>query len=335
MTPSTSYNLSSYLLLFVLVLVLRPAQLVDSLFVSPPTTSRQPWHARQSPGACARSSLTSHGVSSSFGWCGNGEQRHFALCPVLWSTAATSSNTDFVDPIAADATINAMKAKLVQVCGSSAVTKDRVQNLVRDLEEAAETMGIGQASAVSGLLPGQWELIYSSEDDTRSSPFFWAFRQAFPEQSDQIFGITDAIPASLKEVGPASQTIEFSATTRTGSLVSRVKVATLGGAATSIMTTRATITGTEGVDGIRLQIDTTKPEDSTILRAFGPLGSILNENVPAFPSGQALEQVQPGASQVIMRTSFCDEGLRISRNDGRPDDFYIWRRTDFAISDVM
>jgi len=251
---------------------------------------------------------------------------------VLW--ASTSEFDDDI-PTATDAIVNEIKAKLVQVCGSSAVTKDRVQSLVRDLEEAAETAGIGQASAVSGLLSGQWELLYCSEDDTRSSPFFWAFRQAFPEQSDQIFGITDAIPAPVKEVGPALQTIDFSAATNTGTLVSRVKVATLGGVATSMMTTRATITGTDGVDGIRLQIDTTKPEESTVLKALGPLGSIINDNAPAFPSGQALEQVMPGASQVVMRTPFCDEGLRISRNDARPDEIYIWRRTDFATSEVL
>lgn len=263
------------------------------------------------------------------------QRRCGALAAVVLRSSATTEFDDEI-PTATDATVNEIKAKLVQVCGSSAVTMDRVQSLVRDLEEAAETAGIGQASAVSGLLSGQWELLYCSEDDTRSSPFFWAFRQAFPEQSDQIFGITDAIPAPLKEVGPATQTIDFSAATQTGTLVSRVKVATLGGAATSTMTTRATITGTDGVDGIRLQIDTTKPEESTVLRALGPLGSLIDDSAPAFPSGQALEQVAPGASQVVVRTPFCDDGLRISRNDARPDDdFCVWRRTDFATSEVL
>ena len=89
------------------------------------------------------------------------------------------------------------------------------------LEEIGEQVGIGQASSHSGLLTGEWECVYSLEDLTRSSPFFWAFRRAFPDQSDQIFGITDAIPAPVKEVGPAFQTIDMDANT----LVSRVKVA--------------------------------------------------------------------------------------------------------------
>ena len=72
---------------------------------------------------------------------------------------------------------------------------------------------------------GVWELVYAPTDTTRCSPFFWAFRRAFPYTSDQIFDITDAIPAPIKKVGPATQTIDIDG----GTLVSRVKVATLGG----------------------------------------------------------------------------------------------------------
>jgi hypothetical protein len=166
------------------------------------------------------------------------------------------------------------------------------------------------------------ELLYSPEDITRSSPFFWAFRRAFPDQSDQIFSITDSIPAPLKEVGPAIQTIDMNAKT----FVSRVKVATLNGLATSIMTTRANIVGVEGLEGVRLQIDTTKPEDSTVLEKLGPLGSIINDNTPPFPSGETLEKVQPGSSFVVMQTTFCDESLRVSRNNDRINDVYVWKR---------
>lgn len=180
------------------------------------------------------------------------------------------------------------------------------------------------------------ELVYSPDDVTRSSPFFWAFAQAFPDNSDQIFGITDAIPAPIKEVGPAYQTIEGLTEGRsTGKLVSRVKVATLNGLATSIMTTRADITGAIGVDGLTIRIDTTKPEESTVLEKLGPLGNLLSENLPPFPSGQALEQAVPGSSTVVMRTTFCDDGLRISRNDNKYDEPYVWRRTKFAATEDL
>lgn len=177
----------------------------------------------------------------------------------------------------------------------------------------------------------QRELLYSPEDETRASPFFWAFRNAYPTNADQIFSITDAIPAPIKEVGPATQQIDFSASSQTGNFVSRVKVATLGGLATSMMTTRGAITKAEGLDGLRLKIETTKPEDSTIVKTlFGPLGNTINESAPPFPSGEALERVKPGSSEVVMRTTFCDDGIRISRNDDRPKEVFVWKRRSFA-----
>eukprot|EP00957_Ditylum_brightwellii_P050779 3850024-Ditylum_brightwellii.AAC.1 len=189
--------------------------------------------------------------------------------------------------------------------------------------------GVGQASSHSGILAGEWELLYSPDDVTRSSPFFWAFRRAFPENSDQIFAITDGIPAPIKEVGPAYQTIELDST-GSGTLVSRVKVATLGGLATSIMTTRCSIVGSVGLDGLRIKVETTKPEDSTVLKKLGPLGEAINSSGPPFPSGEALERVVPGSSEVVMMTTYCDEGLRISRNDDMMDEVYVWRRRSFG-----
>eukprot|EP00980_Cylindrotheca_fusiformis_P024112 scaffold11532_cov119-Cylindrotheca_fusiformis.AAC.4 len=232
-------------------------------------------------------------------------------------------------------TLDALKDDLVRTCSrSSKPLLDEVRGIVKELEEKAEEVGVGQSSAVSGLLAGEWELLYSPEDVTRSSPFFWAFRKAFPDQSDEIFAITDSIPAPLKEVGPAYQTIELNEGTQNGKLVSQVKVATLNGLATSMMTTRGTITGIVGFDGIRIRVETTKPEDSTAIKTFlGPLGDIVNDSLPPFPSGEVLELVQQGSSEVVMRTTFCDEGLRISRNEDKYDDVYVWRRKGFVTSE--
>jgi PAP_fibrillin len=256
-----------------------------------------------------------------------------AIHKALFSTSPATSTTVTVE------TLNGKKADLVRLCQQSSSNKPRkeqVSECVQDLEATAEQLGIGQASSLSGLLSGEWELLYSPEDATRSSPFFWAFRKSFPEKADQIFGITDAIPAPIKEVGPAFQHIELNNDSSTGRFVSRVKVATLGGMATSIMTTRASIVGIDGLDGIRLKIETTKPEDSTLVKVlFGPLGDLVNENAPPFPIGEALERVSPGSSEVILRTTFCDEGLRISRDGERMNDIYVWRRREFASFDFL
>lgn len=220
-----------------------------------------------------------------------------------------------------------MKRSLVRECERVSPDKDKVLGLVQDVEDMGEQVGVGQGTAVSGLMAGQWSLIYASEDVTRSSPFFWAFRKTFPQNAEEIFSITDAIPAPFKEVGPATQAISEKDQT----LVSRVKVATLGGVATSIMTTRCTVLGPEGLDVLRVRVDTTKPEESTVLEKLGPLGRFLDDNVARpFPSGEALEKVKTGGSEVRIKTSFCDEGLRISRDGDLLDgDFYVWVRDTF------
>jgi hypothetical protein len=261
-------------------------------------------HLLQSSNAfqpCVTKNHRSHGLSSS----------------ILKSTAGV------VSPLVQ---FEQAKQSLVQSCKTSDPSLDVIRSKVQALEDISELVGIGQASASSGLLSGEWECIYSKEDVTRTSPFFWAFRRAFPEQSDQIFSITDAIPAPIKEVGPAIQTIDMNAKT----LVSRVKVATLGGLATSIMTTRCTIEGEQGLEGIRLKVETTKPEDSTVLQKLGPLGSFLNDNSKPFPSGEALEKVVEGSSRVCMVTTFCDEGLRVSRNQDQYNDVFVWTRKSFG-----
>lgn len=213
-----------------------------------------------------------------------------------------------------------------------------VESKIRELEHLGEDAGFGQASSLSGLISGEWELVYSSDDVTRSSPFFWAFRRAFPDSSDQIFGITDAIPAPIKMVGPATQNIDIDSSARpvTGTLVSRVKVATLGGVATSIMTTRCSVLSADGLDGLRLRVETTKPEDSTILEKLGPLGELAKTSAPPFPSGEALERVAPGSSEVVMRTTYCDEGLRITKNEDRlAEDVFVWKRVKFGSGNMV
>ncbi|KAL9189750.1 hypothetical protein ACHAXT_009425 [Thalassiosira profunda] len=259
--------------------------------------------------------------------------------PTSLASAAPSDTDQSSDvPAAVGSTaerVEDCKRELTQQCNSHNFGgySSGIESKIKELEQLGEDAGFGQASALSGLMSGEWELIYASDDVTRSSPFFWAFRRAFPDNSDQIFGITDAIPAPIKEVGPATQTIDVDSNARpvTGSLVSRVKVATLGGVATSMMTTRCTVISADGLDGLRVKVETTKPEDSTILQKLGPLGELVNSSSPPFPSGEALEQVAPGSSEVVLRTTYCDEGLRVTRNDDRPEeDVFVWKRVGFG-----
>jgi hypothetical protein len=233
-----------------------------------------------------------------------------------------------------------IKAELIQLCAKDPKTPiDKIIETVALLEDIAERKGIGQASSISGLLAGEWELLYAADDVTRSSPFFTAFRQAFPDQADQIYVITDSIPSPFKEVGPASQMIDLNVAAQTGKLVSRVKVATLGGSATSVMTTISSIIGFDSLDGLRVKVETTMPEESSIISMlFGPLTKVLYQNLPPFPSGEALERVSPGSSVLTLRTTFCDEGLRVSRYESTTSadsKILIWRRVAFSAFDSM
>eukprot|EP00590_Aulacoseira_subarctica_P009384 CAMPEP_0172424626 /NCGR_PEP_ID=MMETSP1064-20121228/26840_1 /TAXON_ID=202472 /ORGANISM="Aulacoseira subarctica , Strain CCAP 1002/5" /LENGTH=282 /DNA_ID=CAMNT_0013166901 /DNA_START=36 /DNA_END=884 /DNA_ORIENTATION=+ len=269
----------------------------------------------------------------------NGIRLYSPRHDIVSSTASSSStNTDaFSENLIAD--LQQRKIKLIELCKrSSKPPKEEVNKHVRGLEMLGEQLGFGQGSSYSGLMAGEWELLYSPEDVTRSSPFFWAFSKAFPEKNSNIFAITDSIPAPFKEVGPAIQTITLDTNRGSGELgklVSRIQVSTLGGLAKSTMTTRSSIIGSDGLEGLKLRIDTTKPENSSALKNLGNLGELLDEQLPPFPSGEALERVRQGSSEVTMATTYCDETLRISRNAENKQDAYVWKRISFGgVSEV-
>ena len=106
-----------------------------------------------------------------------------------------------------------------------------IENAISDLEESA-SITRQMNMATSPLLNGKWALVYASERETRSSPFFWAFRKAlkgveqpFPvlpgELAEYFFAITDGLP--FYSVGRASQYISGVGTAK-ATLVSSVQV---------------------------------------------------------------------------------------------------------------
>ena len=102
------------------------------------------------------------------------------------------------------------------------------------------------------------------------------------------------------------------------------------------MTTRCTVLSADGLDGLRLRVESTKPEEATVLRKLGPLGELIGSNSPPFPSGEALERVAPGSSEVSMRTTYCDEGVRITRNEDRlEEDVFVWKRVGFGSGNMV
>ncbi len=91
-------------------------------------------------------------------------------------------------------------------------------------------------------------------------------------------------------------------------------------------------------DLLRIRVTSTKPEEATIVtKVVGAfLGEYINSSSPPFPSGDVLDMVVPGSSEVVIKTTYCDEGLRITRNADRPkEDVFVWKRVKFGIGQTI
>ncbi|CEM18277.1 unnamed protein product [Vitrella brassicaformis CCMP3155] len=214
--------------------------------------------------------------------------------------------------------------------GASRATFD---SILADLEALNPT----PAPATSPLLKGTWRLVYASEDVTRSSPFFWAFRKALEgirdplrtfgsdQLAESLFGLTDRLP--FKSIGESRQRIEGSPMPnqrfRPERLTNQVRVGVFG-LGESKMTTECSVAPQEGPeardDVLNVTIEKTKVLDSTISRLLPFL-----DGDSAYESKSSLENIKQGSSVVEKRISFLDEDLRIVRNDRDGHVFAYWR----------
>jgi len=222
---------------------------------------------------------------------------------------------------------------------ASAAERDQLLELVQQCEAAA-------LAADAMDLNGEWRLILSlGEKAYRSSPFFWAFRQATAglktpvgipganveagePWASAVYGFTDTIP--FYEIGSVVQ--RFSGIPKTqselsngslpspsqlgGDLESQVKleIGRLFGlpSMSSQMTTTAavqTIPRKDGAVEVELQIQRTSAKQSTIASLLPALEPLLEQ----FPSGEALELIRKGSSYVRLQSTFPTRDLRISR----------------------
>lgn len=214
---------------------------------------------------------------------------------------------------------------------ASEADRERLAELVRQCESAAPA-----ADALD--LNGEWRLVCAlGEAAYRSSPFFWAFRQATDglttpvgipgsdvqaggSWSSAVYGFTDLIP--FYDIGSATQRFvgvssDQNAVTgsATGNLESQVKleIGRLFGlpSMSSLMTTTAAVQTMPRSDRsveVELQIQRTAAKQSTIASLLPVVDQFLD-----FPSGDALELLREGSSYVRLRSTFPTRDLRISR----------------------
>lgn len=189
--------------------------------------------------------------------------------------------------------------------------KEVVAGLVRALESAAPLPELSSKNILSPL-DGKWELLYSSVEVFRSSPFFYAFQQGLVQDRDlarEIFNFTNSIPGARK--GRASQTLSL----QTGKLISEVELSVFPGLSGTVVTTSSV-----SLDGNKLAVtvEDTRVSNSNLL-------PFLLDNV-AVPVKDVFEQLRgQGATQVAYEVVYLDQDLRIVR--ALPDnDLFIYHR---------
>lgn len=229
---------------------------------------------------------------------------------------------------------NKLIAQLLDACKSSNRGQregDRYR-IEKELIPRVEAVNIPFSSVSEETLQtmlsqrGKETLVYTNDDLTRASPFFWAFAKACQgvrvgndnDISKQIFRITDSVPPPLKSIGSVEQYF-----TAEGKLISQIEVKTLAGLS-SLMTTTSGYKVIDPAAGlVELNVESTK-----ILRAkTGKILSILEKIVDKeFPSNLALELVTPGSSTVYFQLTYLDSNTRIIRtkNASRQEDEKIF-----------
>mmetsp|Transcript_40893 Transcript_40893/g.53877 ORF Transcript_40893/g.53877 Transcript_40893/m.53877 type:complete len:320 (-) Transcript_40893:320-1279(-) len=197
--------------------------------------------------------------------------------------------------------------------------KGQIYELIEKLEKNNPT----PEPAYSEKLNGEWLLCYSSDDATRSSPFFWSFRKLtktlrLPDQktkiSEVIFDITDSIP--IKTVGQAKHTITGYGLDTKGTLISEVDVIAgserKGGVFPSFQSTMTTTARVEPYSEKVTQITVEKTQvlDSDLDKVLPiKIGSF------SFPTERLFTALKDETvTQVRMKTTYLDDNMRISRN---------------------
>ncbi|KXZ57022.1 hypothetical protein GPECTOR_1g923 [Gonium pectorale] len=192
---------------------------------------------------------------------------------------------------------------------ASSNDKYEVSSFVEVLEDAMSSAGV---PVDMEAVQGKWELLYSSVEQFRSSPFFWAFQEGLVQSREvaaQIFAFTDAIPGA--RIGAAYQTISFD----TGKLISEVDLEVFPAI-------RGTVVTTSGVEQ--------EPPRSLIVTVQST--RVTNSNVVPFidtvtvPVQEVVEAIRgPGATRVTVDITYLDGDLRIART--RPDnEIFVYRR---------
>ncbi|MEW5301866.1 MAG: hypothetical protein WDW36_004695 [Sanguina aurantia] len=203
--------------------------------------------------------------------------------------------------------------------GALATANDRyeVESMVEVLEESISALSSSApASRALASLQGKWELLYSSVEVFRSSPFFSMFSEGLVQNRDiasSIFAFTDAIPGAT--IGSAFQTFNFDGA-YTGTLASEVTLTVWPGLTGTVVTN--CIVAQSPPRRLEVTVESTSVAGSNV---FGPL--LDNVSVPV---QRLVEGVRgQGSTRVELDITYLDDDLRVARQ--QPDNaIFVYRR---------
>jgi len=206
-----------------------------------------------------------------------------------------------------------------------------------DAIERLEIAFQGNVLDTSRLL-GRWQLIFTNDGVTRSSPFFWGVKELFETDplsyfrdpstrvkresssrdflSKAFFGTLDSAGAVAWAIGDAFQTITKE------KFVSEVEVKNLLGVA-AVTTSCRWEASQDG--SLNITVDTTHAAESDFGRLL-PGSSNLIDSIK-FPSGAMFEAIKPGSSTALAKLTFLSDDLRVMRHE---ENVYVHRKVPLA-----
>ena len=249
-----------------------------------------------------------------------------------------------------------LKAALVRLGASSGRGQFfSTAECAKACEYVAQLEAVGLPALPSDLT-GTWDLVLTDVEPFRASPFWWALGSALdafkPGAAKRIFS-AHRLATSVGEVGRVRQTIDLvsvdPSVAATGWLTSEVgiKAGVLPGLPLAfsgdvVTTAEVQLLGDEtgAVGALSAKLLDTVVRRSTLLYGYVALGGTTSRGElslgrlfddRALPVGNMLRSVRGGgdadvAKRPLLRTSYLDEELRISRT---PDEhFFVFVRAD-------
>lgn len=179
----------------------------------------------------------------------------------------TNGSVVLSTPLIAPPATSTAKLQLLQMSSgfdrgalANASAKQYIGDLVSQLEASFTPPPL---ATMRTALEGRWQLVYSSVEQFRSSPFFWAFAEGLVGNrtvAGAIFAFTDSIPGA--RVGEAYQTITFTPA-GDGRLLSEVKLEVFPGLSGFVVTDSA-INSLDPAGTLALTVESTRVADTNV-----------------------------------------------------------------------